>query len=140
MNISELTTIMSACPNVRFSAEISTYNSVTPTLKALRGRLENIEVWSDNADGLNLDDDELGNAWKECENLRDLDVHSCTIQMAKAIMAIPRKELQRINVYSWRMEENALKKIMDIFPEGSCIVQEITYSESGFLTIPSLAL
>jgi len=126
----DLTTITSACKNVRFHVSVSNdEENIYPTLKVLGSQLDKIEV------DLSSDGDEspdyysdLRNAWNECVNVRELDAMNCNIEHAKAIMAVPKEHLTKLYICPvWAMEEEEVKKLLDIFSEGTVAVEEFVY-------------
>lgn len=71
----------------------------------------------------------LESAWNECVNVRDLEVHDCGVEYAKAIMETPKEHVEILYVGSgYGTEGSEMKNVMDIFSEGTAGIEEIVYS------------
>lgn len=125
MNEIQLTTIAGACKNVRFSATVSTLDGLCPALRVLGHQLYRIHV---SFEGVIPDSASLTHAWNECLNVRDIEVLKCSIEHAKAIIAIRMENVKSLSICPIStLDGNEVKKIMDIFSEGTVGVEEFKY-------------
>lgn len=128
MNEGEITTIASACKNVRFSVRMYSHtDNISRTLKFLRSQLEKIEIEVEVDDDESYDYNDFRKAWNECVNIRYLEFHNCNIEHAKAIMAIPKKNFTELHISPPHGMEEEVKKLLDIFAEGTVAVEDFEF-------------
>lgn len=140
MNEGELTSITSACKNVRFSATLLASNGMD-TLNILGSRLEVLNVtyrsfWLDYlfcGESIYFGEWFVSNPWNKCVNIRTLKIDNCSIQHARTIMATPKVHLKILNIsIADRMQENEVKTMLDIFSKGTGGVEKLVYYGESF--------
>lgn len=125
MNESQLATITSACTNAGFSAMISEYDLIYPTVKVLGSQLEKCIFRCPPADEIPA---EMTKAWNECANIRELEVFNCNIEHVSAMTGKRKVLLKDLSIgVRANLEENEVKNIMDIFSTGTVGVESLTY-------------